>query len=396
MQWYRRAVVLGGVVGIAGSLMLSGGAAAAQGTTWSFSRVAFGLSNPRGIAFDGLGGMYVAESGLPGTAPLGVTQTGAVDKYTLNGSGATRVWSTHFNSLFDNGERGSDALGPAGMSAVGNGCTKSSAGKREGCQVLMIMSESQQGVMAQGGPPIGQIGHLYNLDSVTGAATDRGDIGDQEYAWANTNKGLWEEFPDSNPYGVLVTGGGAAASHTFVIDAGANTVSEVLRDGTIRVIAYIPNEVPNPNLPNRDATPTCAAEGPDGALYVGTLDLIRNFATSPTQGMSNVWRIDPNRHENFLTAAHLWATGLTTVTACTFDSAGNFWATEMFKFNQAGPPGDLVRIPFSDPTQLEHVGAGRLPVPGGVAQGPDGAIYVTVGSAANNALFGAVVRVSQQ
>ncbi|HEY9289608.1 MAG TPA: ScyD/ScyE family protein [Candidatus Dormibacteraeota bacterium] len=395
MQWYRRAVMLAGVAGVAGSVMLSGGAAAAQGTTWSFSPVAFGLSNPRGIAFDGLGGMYVAESGLPGTAPLGVTQSGAVDKYTLSGSGATRVWSTHFNSLFDNGERGSDALGPAGMSAVGNGCTKASAGQREGCQVLVIMSESQQGVIAQGGPPIDQIGHLFRLDSVSGAATDRGDIGDQEYAWTNANKGLWQEFPDSNPYGVLVTGGGAAASHTFVIDAGANTVSEVLPDGTIRVIAYIPNEVPMGNLPTRDATPTCAAEGPDGALYVGTLDLIRNFATAPTQGMSNVWRIDPNSHENFLTAAHLWATGLTTVTACSFDSAGNFWAAEMFKLNQAGPPGDLVRIPFTNPTQLEHIGGGHLLLPGGVAQGPDGAIYVTVGSAANKP-FGAVVRVSQQ
>lgn len=395
MKWYRHAVMLASVAGIASSLVLSGGAAGAQGTTWSFNPVAFGLSNPRGIAFDGLGGMYVAESGLPGTAPLGVTQTGAVDKYTLSGSGATRVWSTHFNSLFDNGERGSDALGPAGMSAVGNGCTKASAGQRKGCQVLMIMSESQQGVMAQGGPPIDQIGHLYRLDSVTGAATDRGDIGDQEYAWTNANKGLWEEFPDANPYGVLVTGGGAAASHTFVIDAGANTVSEVTSDGTIHVIAFIPNEVPTANLPTRDATPTCAAEGPDGALYVGTLDLIRNFATAPTQGMSNVWRIDPNNHENFLTAAHLWATGLTTVTACTFDSAGNFWAAEMFKLNQAGPPGDLVRIPFASPTQLEHIGGGQLPLPGGVAQGPDGAIYVTVGAAAN-APVGAVVRVSQQ
>lgn len=393
MSCFRRLLVLGGGLGAIASAFVSGGTAAVAGPAWSVNPVVTGLKEPRGIAFDGLGAMYVAETGLPGDGPFGATNTGAVDKYVSDGSTWQQSWSTGFTSIFDRAHGEAEALGPAGLSAVGSGCTRSSMGQRNGCQILMIMSASQQGVVALGGPPLPQIGHLYRLDSATGAATDRGDIGDQEYTWASQHASLWQEFPDANPYGVLATAGGVAASNTFVIDAGANTVSEVDSDGTIRVIAYIPNETPTPGLPTRDATPTCAAVGPDGALYVGTLDLVRNFV-APGQGQAHVYRVDPSAHENYLTAAHLWASGLTTVTSCTFDNAGNFWATEMFKFGQ-GPPGDVVRIPFSDPTQLEHVGGGQLPFPGGISQGPDGAMYVTVFATGTSAANGAVMRVSQ-
>jgi len=394
MSWFRRSLVLGGGLGVITSAVVSGGTAAVASPGWTVSPVITGLQEPRGVAFDGLGGMYVAETGLPASGPFGVTNTGAVDKYVSDGSAWQRSWSTGFVSIFDRSHGEAEALGPEGLSVVGSGCTRSSMGVRNGCQVLMIMGASQQGVVAGGGPALPEIGHLYRLDSATGAKTDRGDIGDQEYTWAGQHANLWEEFPDSNPYGVLVTRAGVAASHTFVIDAGANTVSEVDKDGTIHVIAYIPNETPTPGLPTRDATPTCAAEGPDGALYIGTLDLFRNF--SPGQGQSHVYRVDPSAHENYLTAAHLWASGLTTVTACTFDNAGNFWATEMFKFGAGGPPGDVVRIPFSDPSQIEHVGGGQLPLPGGIAQGPDGGMYVTVFATGTSVANGAVVRLSQQ
>src|SRR5262249_51417697 len=151
-----------------------------------------------------------------------------------------------------------------------------------------------------------------------------------------------DDFPDSNPYGVLVTRvPGSDTIRTFVADAGANTVSEVMPDGTARIIAYIPNE----NFGAfRDATPTCIAQGPDGFLYVGTLDFVSNLFVPPgLGGLSSVWRVDPNA--NYPQAPQLWASGLTTVTACTFDSAGNFWAAEMFAGGMgATPPGDVVEI----------------------------------------------------
>ena len=372
----------------AAMLVATGGVASA--VSWTITPVVGGLNGPRGVAFDGQGSMYVAEAGNYfniASGPFGVSHTGKVSKFALSGGAPSLVWSTLFDSVYDSAHGGPEVLGPAGVSALGSGCMKNSNGMREGCQVLAIISESKDGVNATTpGLTFSQIGHLYRLDGATGVPTDRSDVGDQQYTWAAQHKNLWKEFPDSNPYGVLVTKDPTTdAIRTYVVDAGSNTLSEVMPDGTNRIIAFIPND------PIRDSTPTCVAQGPDGALYVGTLDLFANFGFGP--GQSHVYRVDPNTSEGYLTAAHVWASGLTTVTACTFDRAGNFWGTEMFQ-PTAGPPGDLVRIPFANPAAVQHIGGGSLPVPGGIAQGPDGSMYVTIGSANTAPGSGAVVKVT--
>jgi hypothetical protein len=378
----------------AGLLLAGGGVASADGSptpSWQITPVLSGLNGPRGLAFDGHGNLYVAEAGqffpISGQQ-FGVSQTGKVDKFSFDEGSATLKWSTAFNSLYDTFLGGGpEVLGPAGVTAAGN-------------RVLAIVSQSRDGVhKITPGLAVPQIGHLFSLNRATGRATDKSDVGDQEYAWAGEHKDLWKEFPDSNPTGVLVTkvrsrDGGEEGQHsqtatrTFVVDAGANTLSEVMPDGTNRVIAFIPND------PVRDSTPTCVTQGPDGALYVGTLDLVANlFVFGP--GQSHVYRIDPDTHESFLTAAHVWASGLTTLYGCTFDRSGNFWATEMFQPNPAGPPGDLVRIPFSHPSSVQHIGLGSVPTPGGIAQGPDGSMYVAVGAPDTAPASGGVVKVSR-
>ena len=388
MRSSRSLGVLAAALLSAAMLVATGGGASA--VSWTITPVVGGLNGPRGVAFDGQGSMYVAEAGnyfniAPG--PFGVSHTGKVSKFALSGGAPSLVWSTLFDSVYDSAHGGPEVLGPAGVSALGSGCMKNSNGMREGCQVLAIISESKDGVNATTpGLRFSQIGHLYRLDGATGAPTDKSDVGDQQYAWAGSHASLWKEFPDSNPYGVLVTKDPTTdAIRTYVVDAGSNTLSEVMPDGTNRIIAFIPND------PIRDSTPTCVAQGPDGALYVGTLDLFANFGFGP--GQSHVYRVDPNTSEGYLTAAHVWASGLTTVTACTFDRAGNFWGTEMFQ-PTAGPPGDLVRIPFANPAAVQHIGGGSLPVPGGIAQGPDGSMYVTIGSANTAPGSGAVVKVT--
>lgn len=385
---YRR-FLAGGVVLLAtGSILGPVGPAAATPTV-SITPVLGGLAAPRGIAFNEQGSMYLSQSGLAGAGPAGMTHTGLVSKYLWGQT--TPAWSVGFNSVYSTEDPSAppDVLGPAGISAVGNGCMKNSNGQRNGCQVQMITSESTPGLLDASGGAINnpQAGHLFRLDGASGAVTDLADVGSQMYAFTGANTSLFpDDFPDSNPYGVLVTRDAGGGIRTFVADAGANTISEVMPDGTARLIAYIPNET---GVPFRDATPTCIAAGPDGFLYVGTLNFVANLFVFGS-GRSNVWRVDPNA--NSPAPPQLWASGLTTVTACTFDRAGIFWATEMFQ-PTSGPPGDVIEIPFADPTQHTRIGGGQLPVPGGIAQGPDGAMYVTVGSSAPGA-SGAVVRVS--
>lgn len=365
--------LLAGALALVGSLVLTSGSAAAAPT---FTTVVPGLKNPRGITFDAAGAMYVAEAGLPGaTTGKGVTTSGAVDKYKRVSNAWAKSWSTSFHSAYTHERGPAESIGPSGMSA-------------RGTQVLMIMGLNHHEV------PAPQFGHLYQLNPATGAPTDRGDIGDQQFAWTDAHRHLFpSDFPDSNPYGVLIgrPEDEGSQSAVFVVDAGANTVSRVRADGTTHVIAYIPNEIPSGSLPTRDSTPTCAAQGPDGALYVGTLDLLRNFAQP---GSSHVYRVELDEAKGYLKAAKVWASGLTTITSCAFDRDGNFWATEMFKPNASGPPGDVVRIPFAHPSSPQHIGGGKIPFPGGVAQGPDGAIYVTVNSAFSTTTNGSVVRVS--
>jgi hypothetical protein len=367
-------------------LMLTGGGVAAASPTWTFTPVVSHLNGPRGVAFDQQGNLYVAEAGQfqsvePTPPAFVVNQTGKVDKFSLHQGTATLQWATSFNSLSDTFiAPGGEVLGPAGLAPDGN-------------RMLMLMSQNQTGVhKVSPGLAIPQIGHLFSLNRNNGHTVDVTNIGDQEYAWAAENASLWEEFPDSNPNAVLVIKArpGNGQTRTFVVDAGANTVAEVMPNGRIRVIAFIPNDI------LRDSTPTCITQGPDGALYVGTLDLVDNLTFGP--GHSHVYRIDPNTHENFLKAAHLWASGLTTVYGCAFDRQGNFWATEMFQPNPvdpAGPPGDVVEIPFANPSSITHIGGGgSLPLPGGIAVGPDSAMYVAVGAPDVTPDSGGVVRVS--
>ena len=361
-------------------LALTGGVAAGATTpAWKVTSVLAGLNGPRGLAFDNGGNLFVAEAGQfqpVSGMNFAVSQTGRVDKFQLGEGTAALTWSTSFNSLSDTfAGGGPEVLGPAGLTADGN-------------HVLALISENSTGVhKLDPALSIPQIGHLFSLNPGTGRATDLSDIGNQEYAWAGQHASLWTEFPDSNPNAVLVIKGGDHGERTFVVDAGANTVSEVMPNGQVRVIAYIPND------PVRDSTPTCITQGPDGALYVGTLDLVANlFVFGP--GQSHVYRIDPNTHENVLTAAHVWASGLTTVYGCAFDRTGNFWATEMFQPNPAGAPGDVVRIPFRNPSAVEHIGLGSVPTPGGIAVGPGNAMYVAVGAPDVTPGSGGVVKIT--
>jgi hypothetical protein len=387
------------VFAVTASVSTGTSGAAPPASPWTFQPVISHLNEPRGLSFDGRGDLYVAEAGHAGSATAGVTRTGAVSKFRWAGGALTRAWSTKFTSVYmpaEGGGGGSEVLGPAAVSATGNGCSRHhgdgrghAADRSSSCQVSAILSLSHRGIKAEAGLDVPQLGHLYRLNGRTGKAKSVSDVGDRDYAWTSRHADLFTDFPDANPYAVLnLRGHDGRGARTFVADAGANTISRVSANGRTRVISYIPNETSGAM---RDATPTCISQGPDGALYVGTLDLLSNFAAG--SGQSNVWRVNPNS-TNWRHNATLWATGYTTINGCTFDRHGNFWASELFYPNAAGPPGDLAMAPFDHPNAITHLGGGTVALPGGIAQGPDGAMYVSTGSADPTPGSGAIVRVA--
>jgi sugar lactone lactonase YvrE len=329
-------------------------ALAASGSAATVSTVAKGLDNPRGLAFDSDGTLFVAEAGHGGNecvkgGPGGEEEetcvgfTSGVSR--LDGSTAHRVADGYASAA---GRDGSVALGIDGISVIND------------WRIFAVEGESQFAV-----PPAGiskatsekakaQLGHLFEF--TPGHARTLADVGGFDFKWTGEHKSLVpEQFPDANPYAVL-----RAADGEWVIDAAANTVDWVSDSGKVKVVAFIPNPEKN-GKPVSDAVPTCIAKGPDGALYVGQLTGVGNGP-----GAASIWRVEPRDGD-----VSKWATGLTAITGCGFDTDGDFYAVEFstLGFESFAPEtGAVVRVPphSSKPIPLVE----KLSFPNGFAARP--------------------------
>ncbi len=376
--------------------------------------VATGLNSPRGLAFGPGGILYVGEAGLgagngAGGAAPGLGFTGSVGQIR-NVTAPHPVYNRIVTGLASTAGSPDEVVGPDGVSVLGNG------------DIHIIMAESTMGVVAEepgANPAIaGQFGRLLKA-SQSGNWKVVADVGDFDYVWTDQNKNApWApagQFPDANPYSVLSLPG-----HQFVVDAGANTVNEVSENGSVKIIAFVPNPlfpaVPGgPGvIPISDAVPTCIAQGADGFLYVGTLPFGATFARfSDPQNQhghafwaglppqAKVYRINPNSSNVFLTEASVWASGLNPITGCGF-SNGAFYVTEFFTQASQFQTGDVVRIAINlngSAGARTALGVGALHQPNGFAAGANGSIYVSNYSTspgvaqAPNGPVGQVVRV---
>jgi hypothetical protein len=330
-----------------------------------FTVVGSGLHSPRGLAFAPNGRLYVAEAGLAAGNPTDGIQPG----FGLTGSvteirGATGSKATTrlvIGGLPSAGDE-EGTVGPDGISVHGNG----------NIDAQISLSQKQTGI------PSPLLGRLVKI-TPSGRLQVLANVGDFNYDWSTQHQDLApNDFKpgDSNPYGVLAVAGGA-----YVVDAGTNTLNWVGRDGRIRILAYFPNNA------IADATPTCLAKGPDGALYVGTLALVDSLGSildphlPPPNPSATVYRVDPNAADPsslsaMLSLATPWATGLWPITGCGA-SRTTFYVSEFVSgVGPAGPVGDVVAIPFAHPDQHTSLTHGALSFPGGVAVGPDGHVYV--------------------
>jgi hypothetical protein len=323
----------------------------------SINVVVDGLHSPRGLSMGAGNTLYAAQAG-------DAENLGSIIEIR-NSMSNNATYRTVASNLLRVGGDG-EFLGVSGISVL-------STGRNQNIYAIMGISPGE------GGDPLfGSLLRFGFKDSFDNIA----NVGEFGIAYTTAHPDPMEPNPDSNPYGVL-----AIPGHVYVADAGGNLLDEVFPDGSIQAMAYFPDEI------IRDAIPTCVAQGPDGALYVGTLALVDSIVLGPS---AKVWRIDPatvNTTDPTLTPKTLWAQGLYPVNGCTFGPDGNFYASQLFTNDfENDPRGDVVMIPFSSPGTHNFLTNGALGYAGGIAAAPNGDIFVADGTSYTP--NGKIVRIS--
>ena len=343
-----------------------------KGTTIALAQspmtvIASNLDNPRGIAFGPDGALYVAEAGRGGTSTLcdigGNGQprcygpTGAITRVTTTGTQDRVV--TGLPSLA--GPSGAEASGPmdvdfgfnSGWVTIGFGA-----------------NPLQRAVYEAAGIRFGSLIRVTGVNQWSYVV----DISDHEIS-SNPDGGP----VDSNPFTLRVL-----EDRVVVADAGANALVQVGLFGQTTTLAVFPRRTVGPAT--FDAVPTSFAIGPDGSYYVGQLT-----GAPFLVGAANIYRVPANGGTPTVVA-----TGFTTVIDVAFDLPRN--AAYVLEHDSDGiiPPtgpgvdGRLVRINTQTGVQTVIASTG-LVKPGGMAVGPDGAVYVS--RRAQTAGTGDVVRI---
>jgi hypothetical protein len=129
---------------------------------------------------------------------------------------------------------------------------------------------------------------------------------------------------------------------------------------------------PSPTLPPgqmpMQSVPTNVVRGPDGALYVSEL----TGFPFPVGG-ARVYRVVPGSGAT----PTVFAEGFTNIIDLEFDAAGNLYILEI-DTNSLLAPSPVGRLARRNTNgTVETIASEGLVMPGGMAIGPDGAIYVS-------------------
>ena len=329
--------------------------------------IASGLDNPRKLAFGPDGALYVAEAGRGGPSALCSIDPGTGANRCYGPSGAiTRITGIGVHSRIV-----SDL--PSIAPASGNDAT--------GPNDIDFGFNTAWVLIGYAGNPLQRtafeaanirLGSLVRVDGINQWAHVL-DVSDHELT--NPDGGAL----DSNPFAMSVV-----SNRIVVADAGANALVNIGMFGQTFTLAAFPSRAVGPAT--IQSVPTTVIQGPDGSLFVGEL----TGAPFPVGG-ARVYRVPAGGGTPVVVAS-----GFTTIIDIGIDIARGFAYVLEHDADGIIPPlgpgvnGRLIQINLTNGTQRVIAQEG-LVKPGGLAIGPEGALYVTTRT--NQAGVGGVVRI---
>jgi sugar lactone lactonase YvrE len=354
LRQVRLLLVFGILLALIAAASLAGaGATSPQATT--YVPVATGLNEPRHLDFGPDGALYVAEAGAGGDLCVDIDEEttrciGATGAITRVEDGAQERIADDLVSNTD--DTGGDGTGPHDVAWDSEG----------NLMVIVGLGTDPAARDPEGpfGPLVENMGQLVQV-AEDGTWTNVVDVSAHETA-ENPDGGEL----DSNPYALERVDDGY-----LVADAGANALLHVSDEGDISTVAVFPDvlvEFPpgSGDMIPMQAVPTSIDVGPDGAYYVGQL----TGFPFPVGG-ANVWRVVEGEDPE------VFADGFTNIVDIAFDADGNLYVVEIAHNSllSGDLTGAVIRVDEDGNKTL--VASEGLTMPGGIAIGEDGYLYVT-------------------